>query len=349
MLATMHWAPYRRAPSVRIEGSRTTALFTLILSAPARRSGPMSSTLRIPPPTVSGTKSTSAVRRTVSSRVPRPSWEAEMSRKQTSSTPSASYRAASSTGSPMSRSPSKFTPFTTRPSFTSRHTITRGRSIRRSPDVGCPRGSAAGGPCCRAVRASQLLLGPLQIHRSLGAEDGVALPGGLSQSESRGLDRGFHHVVPVASAVHHDVQRRTEVVGEALQEVLPQVRGKRALVPRPTTHVDRGADERVVHRHGGGPVALGFRRDLLAEGEPERDRDVLHQVVLHVAGGAERQSEAGVSGEGLDHVGQEDLVRLDVDVATPQVDLDGDLRLLRLPRQPCHANGSGSVGTMSGI
>ena len=52
-----------------------------------------------PPPTVSGMNTVSAVRRTTSSMVPRPSTEAEMSRKVSSSAPSASYAAASSTGS----------------------------------------------------------------------------------------------------------------------------------------------------------------------------------------------------------------------------------------------------------
>src|SRR6056297_2595063 len=142
----------------------------------------------------------------------------------------------------MSRSPSKFTPFTTRPSFTSRQTITRGRSISRPPHEVRPYADPG-----RCGRGSQLLLGPLELHRALGAEDGVALPRGLPHGESGRLDRRFHHVVTVAPAVDDDVQRRAEVVGEALQEVLPEVRGERALVPGPAAHVDRGPDERVVH------------------------------------------------------------------------------------------------------
>ena len=47
----------------------------------------MSSSVRTPPPTVSGMKQTSAVRCTTSSRVPRFSWLAVMSRKQSSSAP----------------------------------------------------------------------------------------------------------------------------------------------------------------------------------------------------------------------------------------------------------------------
>jgi hypothetical protein len=51
--------------------------------------------------------------------------EAEMSRKVSSSAPSASYVRASSTGSPASRRSVKLTPLTTRPASTSRHGITR--------------------------------------------------------------------------------------------------------------------------------------------------------------------------------------------------------------------------------
>ena len=44
----------------------------------------------MPPPTVTGMKQTSAVRRTTSQMIPRPSWLAVMSRKTSSSAPSAS-------------------------------------------------------------------------------------------------------------------------------------------------------------------------------------------------------------------------------------------------------------------
>ena len=54
----------------------------------------MSSTLRTPPPTVSGMKARRAVRSTMSSSVPRPSGAAEMSRETISSAPSAACRAA---------------------------------------------------------------------------------------------------------------------------------------------------------------------------------------------------------------------------------------------------------------
>src|SRR6476661_7730772 len=59
-----------------------------------------------------------------------------MSRKQSSSAPAASYAMALSTGSPASRRPTKFTPLTTRPSFTSRQGMTRTLSIGRAPPRG---------------------------------------------------------------------------------------------------------------------------------------------------------------------------------------------------------------------
>src|SRR6059036_2724064 len=51
------------------------------------------------------------------------SWEAVMSRKQSSSAPSRSYTRAISTGSPASCSSRNFTPLTTRPALTSRQGI----------------------------------------------------------------------------------------------------------------------------------------------------------------------------------------------------------------------------------
>ena len=69
MLTTMHWLPNRRAAWRTSSGSRTAAELIETLSAPAFRSVRMSSRLRMPPPTVSGMKQTSAVRRTTSSRI----------------------------------------------------------------------------------------------------------------------------------------------------------------------------------------------------------------------------------------------------------------------------------------
>ena len=58
------------------------------LSAPARSNRSTSSTLRMPPPTVSGMKTCSAVRRTTSRVVSRPATLAEISKNVNSSAPS---------------------------------------------------------------------------------------------------------------------------------------------------------------------------------------------------------------------------------------------------------------------
>jgi hypothetical protein len=61
----------------------------LTLSAPASNTAAASSALRIPPPTVNGTNNAAAVRFTVSSSVPRPSWVAVISSSTISSAPAA--------------------------------------------------------------------------------------------------------------------------------------------------------------------------------------------------------------------------------------------------------------------
>src|SRR5437016_731351 len=126
---TMHWLPNRRAASRRSSGRWSAAVLIPTLSAPAVSIRRRSSTVLRPPPTVNGIVSTSAVRRTTSSMMPRRSWLAVMSRKITSSAPSRSYATASSTGSPASRRLVKLVPLTTRPASTSRQGITRLASI----------------------------------------------------------------------------------------------------------------------------------------------------------------------------------------------------------------------------
>ena len=99
----------------------------------------MSSTLRTPPPTVSGMKQASAVRRTTSRMVPRFS----LARGDVEEGEFVGARrvigVAASTGSPASRRSTKFTPLTTRPSFTSRQGMTR------TLNIVCYIGSAGGG------------------------------------------------------------------------------------------------------------------------------------------------------------------------------------------------------------
>ena len=84
------WLQNRSAISATSSGRAIAAVLTATLSAPARSSRSTSSTEETPPPTVSGMKTSSAVRDTISIVVARPSWEAEMSRKVSSSAPSAS-------------------------------------------------------------------------------------------------------------------------------------------------------------------------------------------------------------------------------------------------------------------
>src|SRR5436190_4231889 len=125
MASTTHWAPNTSASSPSSSGRWTAAEFTETLSAPASSTAWASATERMPPPIVKGMNTSWAVRRARSTIVSRFSCEAVMSRNTSSSPPSASYRAASSTGSPASRMSTKFVPLTTRPLSTSRHGITR--------------------------------------------------------------------------------------------------------------------------------------------------------------------------------------------------------------------------------
>jgi hypothetical protein len=88
--STTHCDPNRCAASDSSSGRAMAAVLSETLSAPARSSRSTSATLRTPPPTVSGMKTCSAVRRTTSSMVSRPPLDAVMSRKVSSSAPSAS-------------------------------------------------------------------------------------------------------------------------------------------------------------------------------------------------------------------------------------------------------------------
>ncbi len=126
---TVHWLPNRSAARRTKSGSATAAVLIDTLSAPASSRLRMSSIVRIPPPTVSGMKTCSAVFRTTSIRMSLFSWDAVISRKTSSSASSRSYRRAISTGSPASRRSTNRTPLTTRPSFTSRHGMIRLASI----------------------------------------------------------------------------------------------------------------------------------------------------------------------------------------------------------------------------
>ncbi|SLH45368.1 Uncharacterised protein [Mycobacteroides abscessus subsp. abscessus] len=88
--STMHCEPNRSDISRSTSGRAMAAVLTDTLSAPARSSRSTSSTVRTPPPTVSGMKICSAVRVTTSIMVPRSPVEAVTSRKVSSSAPCAS-------------------------------------------------------------------------------------------------------------------------------------------------------------------------------------------------------------------------------------------------------------------
>ena len=90
MATTTHWAPNSSASSATRSGRSTAAVLTQTLSAPARSSARASSTERMPPPMVKGMNTSSAVRRATSTMVSRASLDAVMSRKTSSSAPSAS-------------------------------------------------------------------------------------------------------------------------------------------------------------------------------------------------------------------------------------------------------------------
>ncbi len=90
MAMTMHCAPKTSASSFSSSGRRSAAELTVTLSAPASSTAWASCTERMPPPIVNGMKTLSAVRLASSTIVSRLSCEAVMSRKMSSSAPSAS-------------------------------------------------------------------------------------------------------------------------------------------------------------------------------------------------------------------------------------------------------------------
>ena len=90
MASTMHWAPKRSEADRMRPGSRMAAVFSETLSAPALSIASMSPSEPSPPPTVSGMKQHSAVAATTSCMILRPSLDAVMSRKTSSSAPWAS-------------------------------------------------------------------------------------------------------------------------------------------------------------------------------------------------------------------------------------------------------------------
>src|SRR3954452_4507626 len=173
MASTAHWLPNTSASSPISSGRATAAEFTDTLSEPASSTACASCALRIPPPIVNGMKTSFAVRRARSTIVSRFSCEAVMSRKTISSPPSASYRDASSTGSPASRMSTALVPFTTRPLSTSRHGMTRlsstgslAQDVLRLLDREAVLVQGLSGDDSRQVHQAQLLQCPQVVERS---------------------------------------------------------------------------------------------------------------------------------------------------------------------------------------
>src|SRR3989344_2544356 len=131
---TMHWLPNLFEAALISSGFFTAAVLIETLSAPAFSIVSMSSRLLIPPPTVKGIKTFFATFLTISTTVFLFSWEAVMSRNTSSSAPSSEYFFPSSTGSPAFFSSTKFVPFTTRLSFTSRQGMILLASINPPPE-----------------------------------------------------------------------------------------------------------------------------------------------------------------------------------------------------------------------
>src|SRR5918997_4024100 len=97
-----------------------------------------------------------------------------MSRKVSSSAPSASYTRAISTGSPASRRLAKLTPLTTRPASTSRHGMTRIATLMRTSPQHSPFEAFlhdARGPVLRALLAGALVFARLFGDLEVGVQD----------------------------------------------------------------------------------------------------------------------------------------------------------------------------------
>ena len=90
MAKTTHCEPNTSASSPISSGRSSAAELIETLSAPASSTAWASSTERTPPPIVNGMKTSSAQRRASATIVSRRSWDAVMSRKTSSSAPSAS-------------------------------------------------------------------------------------------------------------------------------------------------------------------------------------------------------------------------------------------------------------------
>src|SRR5438105_9610800 len=199
----MHCEPNARAPSVISSGRCTAAVWIETLSAPARSSLRISSTSRIPPPTVRGMKTSCAVRSTSSTSVARPSGVASMSRKVSSSAPSSEYFRARATGSPWSRSCWKCVPLTTRPRAVSRQGMIRLSNIWKRL------GGGLGIREAHEVLEQAQSGGPASFGMELHAHQGLAGDRADEGNTMRGLGGGDGRISWHDHVGVHEVKRRT--------------------------------------------------------------------------------------------------------------------------------------------
>ena len=190
--------------------------------------------------------------------------------------------------------------------------------------------------------------------------DGTPCTRGSSSTAARNarataLYCGLGDVVPVAASVDDHVQRDGRVVGERLEDVPGQRSGVvrsdggwrpvRLVVDEvgPAGQVDRGLDERLVHRHErvAEPSGPGLVAGGLSERLPERDRGVLDGVMridMQVSLDLDPQVEQPVLAERREHVVVETHAGRHVGTADAvEVDLDQHLGLARLPVDPADA------------
>jgi hypothetical protein len=117
--------------------------------------------------------------------------------------------------------------------------------------------------------------------------------------------------MPVASAKDADVKRHDRVIGERPHPVLVQRARKRSLVIGPAAKVEGGMHERVVHRHGAITVPGCGRRRHLPNRGPERDGNVLNEVVAQVSLRVHLEVQTRIPCQRREHVVQKLLARGD--------------------------------------
>ncbi len=157
-------------------------------------------------------------------------------------------------------------------------------------------------------------------------------------------------MVPVVAAQHAHVQREPGVLREGTEEVIVEAGRQGAAVEEATAQIQRGLDEGIVHGDDGVTVACARGRRLLAQSEAERDGDVLDEVVAQVACRRHLEREAGVAGEGSEHVVQEGVGGGDGRggvAILAQSQADAYTRLVRLPGQRCHGPNSRAAAAPS--